>query len=84
MSFRQLHVGRDETILEPDLPIIDAHHHLFDRPALRYMVDDYLADARAGHKIVATVYSETQAFARADPSHKWSREFPCSSARGEA
>ena len=47
---RQLKAGRDEPILEPDLPIIDSHHHLFDRPAkpgmppLRYLLDDYLAD----------------------------------------
>jgi hypothetical protein len=32
--------GRDEPILDQDLPIIDAHHHLFDRPVLRYMLDD--------------------------------------------
>lgn len=64
MSFKQLHVGRDEPILEPDLPIIDAHHHLFDRPALRYLFDEYLADTRAGHRIIASVYVETQAYAR--------------------
>ena len=58
--------GRDEVILEPDLAIIDSHHHLFDRPALRYLLDDYLEDAYAGHKIVASVYVETQAMARAD------------------
>ena len=58
--------GRDETVIDPDLPIIDAHHHLFDRPALRYLLDDYLDDARAGHNIVASVYVETQAFERAD------------------
>lgn len=58
--------GRDEPILEPDLPIIDAHHHLFDRPALRYLLDDYLADAGAGHRILASVYVETQAFERRD------------------
>lgn len=62
----QLLAGRDEPILEPDIPIIDAHHHLFDRPPLRYMLDEYLADARAGHRIVASVYLETQAFARPD------------------
>ena len=58
--------GRDETVIDPDLPIIDAHHHLFDRPALRYLLDEYLDDARAGHDIVASVYVETQAFERAD------------------
>ncbi|QQF06295.1 amidohydrolase family protein (plasmid) [Sinorhizobium meliloti] len=65
-DFRQRLVGRDEPIIEPELPIIDAHHHLFDRPGLRYMIDDYLADLRSGHRIVASVYVETMAFARTD------------------
>lgn len=65
-AFKQLFAGRDEPIVEPDIPIIDAHHHLFTRPALRYLIDDYLADARAGHKIVASVYMEIHAFARPD------------------
>ena len=64
--FRKLREGRDEAILEPDLEIVDTHHHLFDRPHLRYMLDDYLEDVRLGHKIVETVYIETQAFARPD------------------
>jgi L-fuconolactonase len=58
--------GRLEPIIDPDIPIIDAHHHLFDRPALRYMLDDYLADVSAGHRIVASTYIETQAFVRPD------------------
>ena len=56
--------GREEQILDPDVVIVDAHHHLFDRPALRYMMDDYLADVNLGHKISATVYIETLAMAR--------------------
>jgi L-fuconolactonase len=58
--------GRDEPILEPDLPIVDAHHHLFERPGggVRYLLDEYLADARAGHNIIASVYIEILAFAR--------------------
>jgi L-fuconolactonase len=58
--------GRDEAILEPDLPIVDAHFHLFDLPNNRYMPDDYLEDVGAGHRIVASVYCETQAFSRKD------------------
>lgn len=50
--------GRDEPVLEPELQIIDAHHHLIDRPSLRYMVEDYLADAGGGHKVIASVYVE--------------------------
>ena len=56
----------DEPILEPDLTIIDAHHHLLDGPALRYMLDDYLADASAGHKIVASVFVEAGASYRTE------------------
>lgn len=65
-DYRQMQSGRDEPILEPNLPIIDAHQHLFDRPGLRYMVEDYLKDARAGHRVIASVYVETLAFARTD------------------
>jgi L-fuconolactonase len=66
------HEGRDEPILDPDLPIIDAHHHLFDLPNNRYMVDDFLADVNAGHRILASIYCETQAFSRTD-GPEWMR-----------
>jgi L-fuconolactonase len=65
-THRQLLVGRDEPILEPEIRIIDSHHHLFHRPPLKYMFDEYLADAQAGHRIVASVYVETVAFARVE------------------
>jgi hypothetical protein len=45
-----------EDILDPDLPIIDPHHHLWDRPGNRYYLDELLADLDAGHNIVATVF----------------------------
>ena len=62
--------GRDEPILEPDLPILDSHIHLFDLPGNRYMLDDYLADAQAGHNIRGAIYCESQAFKRKDgPEH---------------
>jgi predicted TIM-barrel fold metal-dependent hydrolase len=66
MSFRQLHVGRDEPILEPDLPIIDSHHHLFLRPTIRYLFDDFLADVTSGHRVVASVYVEAHGMVRPD------------------
>lgn len=56
--------GRDEKILYPDLPVIDAQFHLFIRPTIRYMFDDYLEDVTAGHNIVSSVYVETTAFSR--------------------
>jgi hypothetical protein len=41
-------------ILEPDLPIVDPHHHLWDRPDSRYCLDELLADLNSGHNVVAT------------------------------
>ncbi len=45
-----------EDILEPDRPIIDPHHHLWDRPGSRYFLDELLADLGTGHNVAATVF----------------------------
>lgn len=52
-----------EPTLEPELPICDAHHHLWEwKPTLpdkRYLADDLAADIRAsGHNVRSTVYIE--------------------------
>jgi predicted TIM-barrel fold metal-dependent hydrolase len=57
--------GRPEPILEPALPIIDTHHHLWDRPDHRYLLHELLADLRTGHNVVATVFVECRAMYRA-------------------
>lgn len=52
-----------EQPLDPDLAIIDAHHHLWDRPGNRYLLDEFLDDiAESGHRIVSTVLVESGAF----------------------
>ena len=56
---------RHEPILEPDLPIVDAHHHLWDRPGWRYLLDELLADTNSGHNIIATVFVQARAMLRA-------------------
>jgi predicted TIM-barrel fold metal-dependent hydrolase len=57
---------RVEAIIEPGLPIVDPHHHLWDRPRWRYMFEDLLADLNSGHNIVATVFLQCRAFHRAE------------------
>jgi predicted TIM-barrel fold metal-dependent hydrolase len=47
-----------EPALEPNLPIIDAHHHFYERPGWIYLMEDYLRDARSGHNITASVYMQ--------------------------
>ena len=55
-----------EEILEPELAIVDPHHHLWDFPAHRYLLPDLLADTGSGHKIESTVFIECTACYRAD------------------
>jgi predicted TIM-barrel fold metal-dependent hydrolase len=54
-----------EPILEPELPLIDTHHHLWQRPDHRYFLDELLADLGTGHNVVATVFLECHAMYRA-------------------
>jgi L-fuconolactonase len=53
-----------EEILEPDLPIIDPHHHMWRRHGNRYLLDEYLADAQSGHNIRASVFVDCGSFYR--------------------
>jgi predicted TIM-barrel fold metal-dependent hydrolase len=55
-----------EPALEPELPIVDPHHHLWERPTNRYLLPDLLADCNEGHKVVGTVFVECGAMFRKD------------------
>lgn len=64
-----------ETPLHPDLPIIDAHHHLFDHASdgfaaitkrRRFLIDEYLEYVGAQHNLVATIAVEAHGMYAAD------------------
>lgn len=57
---------RSEDALEPQLPIVDTHHHLWDDARGTYGADEFMMDASSGHKVVATVYLQHLAMYRAD------------------
>ncbi|MDP6815884.1 MAG: amidohydrolase family protein [Alphaproteobacteria bacterium] len=46
-----------EAVLEPELEIIDTHHHFWETRG-GYLLDDLLADTGSGHNVVATVFIE--------------------------
>jgi L-fuconolactonase len=65
-------VPQAESALEPDLPIIDAHHHIwFTGRRPQYPPERILADkAKSGHHVVATVFIEANEAYRTDgPEH---------------
>src|SRR5215216_386536 len=60
-----------EPTLEPELPICDPHHHLWDfRPEpvayQRYLLPGLAADINSGHHVRSTVFIEVKARYRAD------------------
>ena len=57
---------RHEEIIEPALPIIDPHHHLWDRQGYRYLFPELLADVGSGHNIRATCYEQAREMYRVD------------------
>ncbi len=55
-----------EEPIDPDLPICDPHHHLWDRPNNRYLLEELLGDTGGGHRIVQTVFVECQSMNKKD------------------
>src|SRR5437764_6436181 len=55
---------RKEPILEPELPIVDPHHHLWDRRGWRYLLPELLEDTSSGHNIIATVFVQARSMYR--------------------
>jgi predicted TIM-barrel fold metal-dependent hydrolase len=69
-----------EAPLEPDLPICDPHHHLWDypdtmpeervspsaRPMRHYLMNDLINDIPGGHNIVKTVFIQCSSMYRKD------------------
>ncbi|MCM2292638.1 amidohydrolase family protein [Allorhizobium sp. BGMRC 0089] len=57
---------RREEPLFPQLPIVDAHHHLWDRPGQRYLFAELLDDANQGHNVLATVFIQSRSMYNSD------------------
>ncbi len=56
---------RREEILDPGLPIVDPHHHMWQRKA-PYFAPELLQDLQCGHLFRGTVYMECSSMYRTD------------------
>ena len=59
-----------EEPIDPNLPICDPHHHLWDYrqvriPYQRYLLEELLEDTNSGHNIRSTVFIEAESMLRA-------------------
>ena len=59
---------RQEPAIEPDLPIVDPHHHAWDDPQRgRYLIHELADDVTGtGHNVLATVFIECGTMYRTD------------------
>lgn len=57
---------RAEAPLEATQRIVDAHHHLYQRPGQRYLLDELLVDLRSGHDVRATVFVQARSHYRTE------------------
>ncbi|GAA4328383.1 amidohydrolase family protein [Pigmentiphaga soli] len=55
-----------EQAIDPGVPIVDAHHHLWQRPGWRYLLDEITADLDSGHNVVATVFIQCRSMYRTE------------------
>lgn len=54
-----------EPPLQPELPIIDAHHHLWDRQTGRYLTHEFSDDIQtSGHRVFSSVYVQCRSMLR--------------------
>ena len=55
-----------EAALEPHIPIVDAHHHLWEFPDKTYRTADLLSDMAQAHRIESTVFVECKTHYRTE------------------
>jgi len=56
----------EEPVLEPDILIVDPHHHLWLRAGYTYLMPELATDMASGHNIVGTVFAECHSMYRQD------------------
>lgn len=45
-------------VVDADIPVVDSHHHLWNRSHQRYLVEEFEGDAATGHNLVGSIFAE--------------------------
>ena len=56
----------EEEAIEPEMPILDPHHHFWERPDDVYLLENLLGDTGSGHRVNQTVFVECRSMYRTD------------------
>ena len=46
-------------IVDPEIVVVDSHHHLWNRSHQRYLIEEFEADAASGHQLVGSIFAES-------------------------
>lgn len=46
----------EEEVLDPEIVIVDSHHHLWEQSGVPYLLHEILGDTQSGHRVAATVF----------------------------
>ena len=60
------HASVAEPVIDPERPIVDPHHHLWERSGMDYLLEDLWADTGSGHNVERTVFVECRTSYRLD------------------
>lgn len=55
-----------EPVIDPDLPVVDAHHHLWIRGDAPYLLREFANDLDTGHNIIGSVFAECHSMYRSE------------------
>jgi len=59
-----------EEVIDPALPIVDPHHHLWIENGVPYLLDELLDDLNDGHRVLATVFVQAHyGYRTSGPAH---------------
>lgn len=59
-----------EVAIEPELEIVDAHHHFWDRGGSTYLAEQLAHDVTSGHRVTQTIFVECMSkYDRTAPPH---------------
>ena len=56
----------EEDPITPDMPVLDPHHHFWERPGDVYLLEQLLADTGSGHRVNQTVFVECRSMYRTE------------------
>lgn len=57
-------------VVDPEIKVVDSHHHLWARSHQHYLIEEFKADADSGHRLVGSIFAECHEGYLSDGPHE--------------